>query len=196
MIINNARYLISSLRGISMVYQKTCKICKKEFESESRNTLYCCDKCAKRGAKRAAKRRKMKSNFSKEHAAEKSLDKLVQKAYLLSREVATTLIPQKCSCTDPNHVCSGELQVHHINHFVLDTRPQNLRWLCAKAHSELHVREEDCSNLDELKAFLTIKEQEDIRSRNLAKQLQEKQSNSTMSNCHKDGLPSEIRSMS
>lgn len=153
-----------------MTFHKTCKICGNEFESESRNKSYCSDKCAKRGAKKAAKRRKMKSNFSEEHATEKSLDKLIQRAYVLSREIAIALIPQKCSCTDPNHVCDKELQVHHINHFVLDMRPQNLRWLCAKAHSELHAREEDCSNLDELKAFLTIKEQTEIRERNFERQ--------------------------
>lgn len=166
-----------------MTYSKVCKICKKEFESDSRNTCYCSDKCAKRGAKKAAKRRKMKANFSDEHNTEKSLDKLIQRAYILSREIALALIPQKCSCTDTNHICDGELQCHHINHFVLDMRPQNLRWLCAKAHSELHTREEDCSNLDELKAFLTIKEQEDIRVRNLAKQIQEQQSGSTIDSC-------------
>ena len=36
-----------------MAYSKTCKICGKSFESDSKNTVYCSDKCAKRGAKKA-----------------------------------------------------------------------------------------------------------------------------------------------
>lgn len=153
-----------------MTFHKTCKICGNEFESESRNKSYCSDKCAKRGAKKAAKRRKMKSNFSEEHATEKSLDKLVQRAYVLSREIAIALIPQKCSCTDPNHVCDKELQVHHIDHNPLNMSPSNLRWLCVKAHAELHSQEEDVDLLNELKAYATIKEQTEIRERNLERQ--------------------------
>ena len=43
-----------------MAFTKKCKICGATFESDSRNTVYCSDKCAKRGAKKAYRSRKMK----------------------------------------------------------------------------------------------------------------------------------------
>ena len=42
-------------------------------------------------------------------------------------------------------------------------------WLCEKAHRELHSKEEDCSIIDEIKAFVTIRKQAEIRERNASK---------------------------
>jgi len=42
-------------------------------------------------------------------------------------------------------------------------------WLCEKAHNELHTKEEDVSIMDEMKAYITIRKQEEIRERNAAK---------------------------
>lgn len=39
-----------------------------------------------------------------------------------------------------------------------------------KAHNEIHAIEEDCSIMDELKAYVTIRKQSDIRKRNADKQ--------------------------
>lgn len=38
-----------------------------------------------------------------------------------------------------------------------------------KAHRELHNNEEDCSIIDEINAFVTIRKQAEIRERNAAK---------------------------
>jgi hypothetical protein len=100
---------------------------------------------------------------------DKEIDALITIAYKLSREVAKMCLHKKCMCTDSDHVCEGELQVHHINHLIWDNRPQNLQWLCEKAHREIHKQEEDVSIIEEIKAFITIRKQEEIRARNAAK---------------------------
>lgn len=157
-------------RDNDMGYQKVCKICKKEFESDARNTMYCSDKCAKRGAKRAYRSRKMKHINAVRRGDDKEIETLITAAHKLSREVAKMCLHKKCSCSDKDHVCEGELHVHHKNHCVWDNSPQNLQWLCEKAHRELHNSEEDCSIIDETKAFITIRKQAEIRERNLIKQ--------------------------
>ena len=149
-----------------MAYQKTCVICGNSFESESRNTRYCCEACAAKGAKKASRRRKLKSIRSESYASDKEINQLVQRAYTLSREIATMFIPKECSCTDHGHVCEGDLECHHIDHNPFNMHPSNLRWLCKKAHAELHSREEDCDFMGELKAYKLIKEQKEIRGRN------------------------------
>lgn len=157
-----------------MPFKKTCKICGTEFESDARNTIYCSDKCAKRGAKKAYRSRKMKHINAVRRGDDKEIENVITAAYKLSRDIAKLCLIKKCSCTDPDHVCEGDLHVHHINHLVWDNSPQNLQWLCEKAHHEIHNNEEDCSIIDEMKAFITIRKQEEIRERNLAKQLSNK----------------------
>lgn len=175
-----------------MAYSKICKICGKSFESDSKNTVYCSDKCAKRGAKKAYRSRKMKHINAIRRGDDKEIEALVTAAYKLSREVAKMCLHKKCSCSDKEHICEGELHVHHKNHCVLDNRPSNLQWLCEKAHHEIHSTEEDCSITEEIKAFITTRKQEEIRERNLIRQ---KKRDGDF-NCHTDGLPSETHSMS
>lgn len=153
-----------------MSYIKTCKICGKEFESESRNTRYCSDKCSKRGAKRAYRSRKMKAINKSTYASDKEINQIVQRVYKPSRELAEMFLPKECTCDEPNHVCDGQLEVHHIDHDPTHLNPSNLKWLCKKAHAQLHSMEEDCDFLGELKAYRTIKEQKEIRDRNRIKQ--------------------------
>lgn len=153
-----------------MSYQKTCKICGKGFESDSRNTRYCSEQCAKRGAKKAHRRRKIKAINRASYASDKELNQIVQRAYKLSRDIAIMFLEQKCSCNDPDHVCDGDLEVHHIDHNPFNMQISNLRWLCKKAHSQLHSQEEDCDFLAELKSYKLIKEQSEIRSRNKVRQ--------------------------
>lgn len=157
-----------------MAYSKTCKICNKAFESDSKNAVYCSDKCAKRGAKKAYRSRKMKHINAIKRGDDKEIEALITSAYKLSRAVAKMCLHKKCARANEDHICSGELHVHHKNHLIWDNRPQNLQWLCEKAHRELHANEEDCSINDEIKAFITIRKQEEIRERNLAKQLSKK----------------------
>ena len=153
-----------------MAFQKKCKICGNEFESDSRNTIYCSDKCAKRGAKKAYRSRKMKHINAIRRGDDKEIESLIKSAYKLSRDVAKMCLYKKCMCTDKDHVCEGELQVHHIDHCVWNNSPQNLVWLCEKAHKEIHSNEEDCSIMDETKAYVTIRKQNEIRERNKLKQ--------------------------
>ena len=160
-----------------MAYSKTCKICGKSFESDSKNTVYCSDKCAKRGAKKAYKSRKMKRINAIRRGDDKEIEALITAAYKLSREVAKMCLHKKCSCSDKDHVCEGELHVHHKNHNPFDTRPENLCWLCEKAHHELHAVEEDCSIIDETKAYVTIRKQAEIRERNAKKHIKENHRN-------------------
>jgi hypothetical protein len=101
---------------------------------------------------------------------DKELEALLATAYKLSRDVAKMCLHKVCSCSDNDHVCDGELHVHHKDHCVLNNSPQNLQWLCEKAHRELHNNEEDCSIMDELKAYVTIRKQSEIRKRNADKQ--------------------------
>ena len=88
-----------------MAYSKTCKICGKAFESESRNTIYCSDKCSKRGAKKAYRSRKMKHINAVRRGDDKELESLLATAYKLSRDVAKMCLHKVCSCTDKDHVC-------------------------------------------------------------------------------------------
>jgi len=153
-----------------MSFTKICTICGNEFESASNNTKYCSDKCAKRGAKKAYRSRKMKHINAVKHGDDKAIKQLMTDAYRLSRAIAKLCLFKKCMCNKPDHVCEGELQVHHRNHNPFDARPENLCWLCEKAHRELHNNEEDCSIIDETKAYITIRKQEEIRERNKLKQ--------------------------
>ena len=175
-----------------MSYTKTCKICGNTFESESRNTIYCSDKCAKRGAKKAYRSRKMKHINAVRRGDDKEVENIISAAYKLSREVAKLCLIKKCSCTDKDHVCEGELHVHHIDHCIWNNSPQNLQWLCEKAHHKIHSQEENVSIIEEIRAFITIRKQEEIRERNLIKQ---KKRESDF-NYHKDDLPSETHSTS
>lgn len=140
-----------------MTYKKICTICKNEFESESANTKYCSEKCAKRGAKRSYRSRKMKLIKSKTYPTEKMIAKIINKTHTLAREIAEQFKTKVCMCSDPNHECSNELIVHHIDHDCFNNHPMNLQWLCSKAHAELHASEKDCNVPKELKAYITIK---------------------------------------
>lgn len=164
---------------MTMVFKKKCKICGNDFESESRNTIYCSDKCAKRGAKKVYRSRKMKHINAVKRGDDKEIEILISNAYRLSREVAKMCFIKKCACKDPNHTCEGELVVHHINHLIFDNNPANLMWLCEKAHKEIHNNEEDCSIMDEIKAYIIIRKQSEIRERNKLKQQNLNSINST-----------------
>ena len=153
-----------------MSFTKICTICGNEFESVSNNTKYCSDKCAKRGAKKAYRSRKMKRINAVKHGDDKAIKQLMTDTYRLSRGIAKLCLFKKCMCNKPDHVCEGELQVHHKNHIIWDNSPSNLIWLCEKAHNEIHNNEEDCSIIDETKAYITIRKQEEIRERNKLKQ--------------------------
>lgn len=152
-----------------MVYKKICKICGIEFESESHNAVYCSDKCSKKGAKRAYRSRKMKHINAVRKGDDKEIEIAIQQSYKLARCIAKLLLHKKCSCTEQNHICDGDLVVHHIDHCIWNNSPSNLMWLCEKAHKEIHSNEEDCSILDEAKAYVTIRKQAEIRERNSAK---------------------------
>lgn len=175
-----------------MPFTKICTICGNEFESASNNTKYCSDKCAKRGAKKAYRSRKMKHINAVKRGDDKAIKQLMTDAYRLSRGIAKLCLFKKCMCNKPDHICEGELQVHHKNHLIWDNRPQNLQWLCEKAHHEIHRQEEDVSIIDEIRSFITIRKQEETVERNLIKQ-KKRESGLT---CHKDDLPSEIHSKS
>lgn len=157
-----------------MAFQKTCKICGNTFESESRNTIYCSERCAKRGAKKAYRSRKMKHINAVRRGDDKEIESIIKSAYNLSREIAKLTLHKVCSCTDENHICSGELQVHHIDHDPFNMHPSNLMWVCEGAHAKIHASEEDCSTVDEIKAYITIRKQAEIRKRNAEKQSAEK----------------------
>lgn len=157
-----------------MPFTKICTICGNEFESASNNTKYCSDKCAKRGAKKAYRSRKMKHINAVKRGDDKAIKQLMTDAYRLSRGIAKLCLFKKCMYNKPGHICEGELQVHHQNHNPFDTRPENLIWLCEKAHNEIHNNEEDCSIIDETKAYITIRKQEEIRERNKLKQINSK----------------------
>lgn len=152
-----------------MPFKKICKICGTEFESDARNTIYCSDKCAKRGAKKAYRSRKMKHINAVRRGDDKEIENIITAAYKLSREVAKLCLIKKCSCTEEGHICSGELHVHHIDHDPLNCHPSNLVWLCEVAHNEVHNKEEDCSIDNEIKAYVVIRKQSEIRERNAAK---------------------------
>lgn len=153
-----------------MTYSKTCKICGSTFESESRNTVYCSDKCAKRGAKKAYRSRKMKHINAVRRGDEQEIENLITAARRLSRDIAKLCLHKVCSCTDEGHVCDGDLVVHHKDHNPFNSDPSNLMWVCEKAHNEIHAQEEDCSVVDEIKAYVTIRKQAEIRKRNAEKQ--------------------------
>ena len=149
-----------------MPFSKTCKICGCAFESESRNTVYCSDKCAKRGAKKAYRSRKMKHINAVRRGDSKEVENVISAAYKLSREIAKLCLVKKCQCTDKDHICNGELHVHHIDHDPLNCHPSNLVWLCEAAHNAIHSIEEDCSIDSEISAYITIRKQEETRRRN------------------------------
>lgn len=154
-----------------MTFTKVCKICGTEFESESRNKTYCSDKCAKRGAKKSYRSRKMKHINAVRRGDDIEIDNLISNAYKLSREVAKLCLIKKCAFSDKeDHICDNELHVHHIDHDVFNNHPSNLIWVCEKAHNEIHAAEENNSMFDEIKAYITIRKQAEIRERNKLKQ--------------------------
>lgn len=153
-----------------MTFKKTCRICSCSFESTSRNSVYCSEKCAKRGAKKAYRSRKMKHINAVRRGDDQEVENLISAARRLSRDIAQLCLHKVCSCTDKDHVCEGDLICHHKDHCVFNMNPSNLVWLCEKAHRELHNSEEDCSNSEELKAYIVIRKQEEIRARNSARQ--------------------------
>lgn len=154
-----------------MTFKKICKICNSEFESEYNNTLYCSDKCKKRAYKKAYRRRKMKHINAVKRGDESEIKALITQAYKLAHDAAKLLLPKYCSyCNfDKNHICNGSLVIHHIDHNILNNSPNNLMWLCEKAHHEIHNNEEDCSIINELKAYITIKKQLLIHKKNKGK---------------------------
>ena len=108
-----------------MAFSKKCSICGKEFESESRNTKYCSDKCSKRGAKKAYRSRKMKRINAVRRGDDKEIENLIIAAYKLSRDIAKMFLYKGCSGTAvPGHICEGELQVHHLDHDVFNMHPK------------------------------------------------------------------------
>src|SRR5574344_1838353 len=147
-------------------YKKICKSCGNTFESESCNTLYCSDKCAKKGAKKAYRSRKMKHINAVRRGDDKELETLISIARKVSQEVANLCICKVCGCKDKNHICDGDQGCHQIDHNVFNIDPSNLIWLCEKAHHEIHSTEEDCSVIDEMKSYIVILKQSDIRKRN------------------------------
>lgn len=149
-----------------MSYTKICCICGNSFESDSSNTKYCSDKCAKRGAKKNYRSRKMKHINAVRRGDDKEIDNLIISAYKLSHAVAKLCLAKKCMCKTKDHICDGNLCIHHIDHNIFNNHPSNLEWLCEKAHIELHNIEEDCSIPLEIKAYITIRKQEEIRIRN------------------------------
>lgn len=153
-----------------MSYSKICKICGNEFESESKNAKYCSDNCSKRGAKKARRSRKLKHINAVRRGDDKEIDGLIRLAYKLAHEAAKLCLHKKCACKDKDHICSEKLVIHHIDHNVLNNHPSNLMWLCEKAHREIHKQEEDCSINEEIKSFITIRKQSEIRERNLIRQ--------------------------
>lgn len=154
-----------------MAYTKVCKICGESFESDSRNTIYCSDNCSKRGRKKAYRARKMKHINAVRRGDDKEIENLITTAYHLARDVAKMCLIKKCSCTDPDHICDGDLCVHHKDHDVFNNHPSNLIWVCEKAHNMIHSEEEDCSIDNEIKSWVTIRKQAEIRERNRAKQI-------------------------
>lgn len=155
----------------NMAYTKVCKICGESFESDSRNTIYCSDNCAKRGAKKAYRARKMKHVNAVRRGDDKEIENLITAAYHLARDVAKMCLIKKCAYTDTDHVCEGELHVHHKDHDVFNNHPSNLMWVCEKAHNIIHSEEEDCSIDNEIKSWVVIRKQAEIRERNHAKQI-------------------------
>ena len=153
-----------------MAFNKKCKICGKDFESASRNAVYCSDKCAKRGAKKAYRSRKMKRINAIKRGDDKEIKALITSAYKLSRAVAKMCLIKKCLCVDSDHICDGELHIHHKDHNPFNCHPSNLMWVCEKAHNAIHSEEEDCSIDSEIKSWVTIRKQAEIRERNKAKQ--------------------------
>lgn len=150
---------------------KICKICNKEFETESNNRIYCSDDCAKKANKKNYRRRKMKRINSVRRGDDTAIDSLIKSAYRLAHESAKLCLHKQCSCKEKDHECSGKLVIHHIDHNVLNNHPSNLMWLCEKAHREIHKIEDDCSMIDEIKAYITIRKQVEIRKRNKDKKI-------------------------
>ena len=149
-----------------MSFNKVCKICGVNFKSESSSTKYCSDKCKKKGAKKLRRSRKMKHIKALQRGDDSEISSLIAEAYRLSRKVAKLTLAKKCVFTKEDHSCEGELEVHHKDHNPFNARPENLCWVCEKAHKEIHSIEEDCSVIDELKAYITIRKQSEIRERN------------------------------
>lgn len=153
-----------------MCYLKSCKICGCEFESEARNTQYCVN-CKIKATKKSESKRKRRVQIATRTDEEKEINSVLQKAYKLSREVAELCLPKKCSCTEKGHICDGELHLHHKDHNPLNIQIDNLCWVCEKAHKSIHSNEEDCDFEKELKSYIFIKEQFDIRERNKTKHI-------------------------
>lgn len=121
-----------------MSFKKICKYCGKDFESESRNTRYCCQECCDKAQEVNKKKIKTRKRKRKEYDKNKEINRALSSAYSLAHKVAELYrIPKKCSCHLKGYQdeCSGELQLHHDNGNPFDNSPQNLLWFCNHHHA-------------------------------------------------------------
>lgn len=88
------------------------------------------------------------------------IEEIIFKSNTLAVEIAEQFKAKVCACSDPNHRCSGELVVHHLDNDCFNNHPMNLQWLCSKAHAELHAIEKEYSIKKELEAYAVIKKLE------------------------------------
>lgn len=120
-----------------MAYQKICKFCFKEFESEARGTRYCLACGDLPVKKRQQKRYKRRRQYHKTE----EIQRVVSRAYHLGKQVANLFLDKQCSfLLESGEVCGcvDSLELHHKDGDPLNANLLNLRWVCLKHHREIH----------------------------------------------------------
>lgn len=118
------------------IYNKVCKYCGKEYTSVSRNQRYCSQECCDKAQVVNKKKAKKQAKKRKAYNENVEMNRLLSRAYSLAGAIGEHL-PKVCAHKDvPGHVCSGPMELHHRDGNPFNNSPDNLVWLCRKAHEE------------------------------------------------------------
>ena len=137
------------------MYNKKCRYCGKEFESESRNTRYCSTDCCDKAQTKMKKVKKQRERKRTLYHEDKDVSRLVSRAYALSQDMAEIFIPKVCA--DPDCECHKlpvievEFELHHKDCNPFHITFENMEWRCEKAHKRVHTTLPNVNMLEVLK---------------------------------------------
>lgn len=114
------------------MFQKVCKHCHKPFESESRNTRYCSDSCAKKRQAYIKSSRKRYREIAPVERVRVAAHTLAVRVCQL--EIEMNIRKSGCACCG----ATENLQCHHKDLNWLNNSPSNLVMLCNSCHSKTH----------------------------------------------------------
>jgi len=121
-----------------MVFNKVCKMCGQEFQHKSKNKRYC-EFCAGVAKNFTKKVRKVKKRRRKKYDETKTIQRIVARAYDLSKLVSDFFYPENI-CAYDSEECGGNIECHHRDGNIFNNSPENLVKLCTNHHKLEHSK--------------------------------------------------------